>query len=183
MTEKQDSSREATRKEILFKQKDRIQSDKGRDFLLATAFILGFFGSASVLMPSTGTPTGMFYADIQPESPEIMNDSIIDYRQENDVISFVYDSRLNNPNVVDATIEKTPYIITVDGETVKRGVKPWETTIPSNKSEFVTYGFKLDLSGLPEGKNFQDGNIRVEGTMKFVSGGETFTESFTKIVN
>ncbi len=183
MTEKQDTSREANRKEILFKQKDRIKSDKGRDLLLATAFILGFFGSASVLMPSTGTPTGMFYADIQPESPELVNDSIIDYRETQNSVRFVYDSRVQNPNVVSSRIERTPYIITIDGKTVKRGVKSWETTIPANSSEYVTYGFNMDLSGLPVEQDFEDKNIRVEGTMKFVSGGETFTESFTKIVN
>lgn len=178
-----DSKLEETRKDILFKQKDRIKASDKRDVLLTVAFILGFFGPAAVLMPSD-SPTGMFTGEIELESPEIERSEIRSIERQEGKLSFVYDSEVANPNILEAELERTAYRITVNGETVKKDVKPWKETIPAENSRMITYLFEIDTKGLPAEKEISgDSNIILDGNMKFESGGESFTVPFSRVIS
>lgn len=154
--------------------------------ILTLAMTIGFFGSSSVLMPSQQAATGMFSGELTVQNPLLDSINVRDVRLEESRLSFILDSEVTNPNVVESRLKKVSYEIKVDGETVKRGIKDGSTTIPADDSRMIALSFDLDFSGVPDTKRvlsqFEEDKrqVTVEGAMDFDVAGSTVSVPFLK---
>ena len=188
MTEEDDPTRESLRKELVEKHEQTLKPREMGEVLLVTALVISFFGSASVLMPSDSSvsPTGMFSGDLEIDSPVIRDSQLISQDIQNDKISFVHDSEVYNPNIVEASLEEVVYTIKSDGEVIQRTTKQGSTVIPARKTRMVSTLHEINLEGVSDGEevvqNLSSGEnwITVEGDMIFTSAGTEVTESFSK---
>jgi LEA14-like dessication related protein len=186
LTEDKASELESIRKNIVEQHEEEVTPKEMGEALLATAFMLGFFGSAAVLMPSGASPTGMFSGSLTVDAPVVEDSTIRSVGLEGDRLSFIHDSEVYNPNVVEAELQKITYEIIIDGKTVARGVQEGTTFIPAKDDRMVAVEHVLDLSGVSNGGSILTDvasgrdSVKVEGFMQFRSGGETVVETYSR---
>ncbi|MFB6242404.1 MAG: hypothetical protein ABEJ36_06420 [Candidatus Nanosalina sp.] len=183
----EESSPDSVRKRIVKKQEESL-THENRNALLAAALMLSFFGSAAVVMPSTGSPTGLFSGNIQIESPDVQEISIRQVNLESNELSFIFDSRIRNPNLVEVKLTGVLYEIKVDGRTIKREFKDGSTVIAAGDTGYVITVHHLDFSGVPKGKIFyreasNGSGVTIEGIMKFSVAGTEYSEPFRRSFN
>jgi len=176
------------RKEIIEKHENALDKEAGLA-ILALALTIGFFGSSAVLMPEQGTPTGMFSGDLDIRSPVVESLQSRNEVVHNTGFSFVLDSEVRNPNVVDVELENVVYQIKSNGETIKSGVKDGETVIEAPDTEWVALEYGIDFAGVPNSqellKKFEEGDrkVSVDGTYRFNVAGEIVELPFEEEVN
>jgi LEA14-like dessication related protein len=186
MTEEEASELESIRQKIVEDHEESLTPKEMGEALLATAFMLSFFGSAAVLMPSGGTATGMFSGSLSVDAPVVEDSDIRSITVEDSGIAFVQDSEVYNPNIVEAELQRITYEVIVDGETIARGAREGSTVIPAKDDRMIALGHSLDLRGVTgseeiiESVSSGEEAVTVEGVMQFRSGGSLVMETYSR---
>lgn len=184
--EEKESGLDSKREEIIEEQKERLKPREMGEALLATAFVLSFFGSAAVLMPSGTSPTGMFSGGVSIEPVEIQESNIRSLRTGDSYVEFVHDSEVYNPNVLEARLQRVVYEVKIDGETVSRGIQRGYTDLSAGENAMIAIGHELSSGGSPSERGIKelirdnDDQITIEGVMQFEVGGKGVQETYSR---
>lgn len=186
MTSENDSRLESVRKRVIEKHEEAHAPEDLGEALLAIGFMLSFFGSAAVLMPSQGSPTGLFSGEFELQSPDVETAQIRNVDASNSRISFVHDAEVQNPNIVATELDQVIYEIKINGNTVARGTRDGSTVIGPDSIRNVATSHYIDLSGVSGGDEIYqdiisgDQTFTVEGAMEFNTDGGMITETFSR---
>ena len=186
MTSEDDSRLESVRKTVIDKHEESLTPKDFGEAILAIGFMLSFFGSAAVLMPSQGSPTGLFSGEFEIEQPDMRTANLVDIEDYHNGVDFVHDAEVYNPNVFEVELERAIYEIKINGNTVSRGVTEGSTTIPADSLRNVATTHSLDFNAVPGGSQVfdeiasGDTPVTVEGALEFDTDAGVITETFTR---
>jgi len=186
MTAEDDSRLESVRKKVIDKHEESLTPKDLGEAILAIGFMLSFFGSAAVLMPSQGSPTGLFSGEFEIQQPDMRTADLRNVESYHNGVDFVHDAEVYNPNLFEAELERAIYEIKINGNTISRGVTEGSTTIPADSVRNVATSHSLDFNAVPGGTQVYqdiasgDTPVTVEGALEFDTDAGMITETFTR---
>lgn len=186
MTSEDDSRLESVRKNVIDKHEESLTPKDLGEAILAVGFMLSFFGSAAVLMPSQGSPTGLFSGEFEIQQPDMRTGQLRDVEVYHNGIDFVHDAEVYNPNMFEAELERAIYEIKINGNTISRGVMDGSTVVPADSVRNVATEHTLNFNAVPGGSQvFQkivsgETPVTVEGALEFDTDAGIVTETFTR---
>ena len=161
----------SVRKRIVEEHSDKLEYESLKGALLATAVIIGTFGSAAVLMPDD--VTGDFSAGLGLETFQIEDTDILEAHVRGDELMFVQDFEIHNPNVVTAEFDAMSYRAQIDGETIGKGSLKTSGQVEAGETDKIAVVNQASADGLEGTKE-----ISVEGKLVFEIAGEKFDRNY-----